>query len=103
MTTSRRDFTKLLGASLAIPAAAPVAGLSMWERAELEVQQVGEVSAEVARIILDNQGLRGVYDDPEEFEELRASLARKIRDHKVVREFAAQVPDEIEPVLTFEA
>ena len=102
METSRRDFTKqLLGASLVAPLASPGIGLSLWERAELEVEQSGEVSPEVTRALLDNQGSRSVFDDPAEFEQLRAALARKVRDHRILRSF--EVPNDVEPILNFEA
>ena len=101
MGTSRRDFTKqLLGAS--VVAAAPAAGgLSLLERAELEVQQTGEVSAEVTRALLDVQGSRSIFEDPEQFEYLRQALGRAVRDHRILRDFP--VPDDVEPLLTFEA
>jgi len=79
----------------------PVAGLSVWERAELEVEQTQEVSAETARAILDLQGVRGIFDQPEHFEALRAALGRKIRDHRILRAF--ELPQDIEPILNFEA
>src|SRR5688572_23594009 len=101
MNSSRRDFTKLLGVAAAAPLAIPGAGLSLLERAELEELQTGEVSAEVTRALLDVQGSRSIFEDPAQFEELRAALARAIRDHRILREF--QVPDDVEPVLTFEA
>lgn len=99
MKTSRRKFAALLGASLAVPAVSPALGLSLWERAEAEVEQTGEVSAELTLALLDAQGARGIFAEPEHFEVLRASLARKIRDHKIIRSFALD-PD-IEPILSF--
>ena len=108
MDTSRRDFTKLLGAAVAAPflpapgnRSAAGFGLSLLERAELDVQQAGEVSAEVAKMMLDVQGMHSIYDDPEQFEELRMALTRALRDHITLRNF--HVPDDVEPVLTFEA
>ena len=61
-TDSRRVYRRAAGLGTAI------AGL--WERAEMEVQQTGEVSADVVRILLDLQGPRGIYEDPKEFESL---------------------------------
>ena|SRR5687768_12571192 len=102
MSSTRRDFTKqMLGAAVVAPLAVPTGGLSLLERAELEVQQTGEVSAEVTRALLDVQGSRSIYEDPEQFELLRQALARAIRDHKILRDFP--VPDDVEPLLTFEA
>ncbi|MBI4521372.1 MAG: hypothetical protein HY701_11080 [Gemmatimonadetes bacterium] len=101
MNTNRREFTKLLGASAVAPLAAPAAGLTLWERAELEVQQTGEVSPELTRALLDAQGSRGIFEEPEHFEVLRAALARKIRDHRILRSFP--LPADIEPLLNFEA
>jgi hypothetical protein len=99
MKTSRRKFGKLLGVSLVAPAIVPAAGLSYIERAELEVEQTGEVSAELTMALLDAQGARGIFAEPEHFEELRRSLARKIRDHKIIRDFP--VPPDVEPILGF--
>jgi hypothetical protein len=101
MTATRRDFTKLLGAAAVAPLAIPTAGLSLLERAELDVEQTGEVSAEVTRALLDVQGSRSIFEDPQQFELLREALARAIRDHKILRDFP--VPDDVEPLLTFEA
>src|ERR1043166_2165351 len=107
MDTSRRDFAKLLGASMVAPfmpapgQGARVPGLSLLGRAELEVQEAGEVSAETARTMLEVQGMHSIYDDPEQFEELRMALTRALRDHMTLRAF--HVPDEVEPILTFEA
>ncbi len=101
MPTTRREFTKLIGAALVVPAAGSPMGLSVWARAEIEVQEAGLPSAETTRALLDNQGVRGVFEDAEEFEELRRALARKIRDHRIVRDFP--VPADVEPILNFEA
>jgi hypothetical protein len=108
MATARREVTKLLGASMVAPlmpalgtGTARVPGLSLLGQAELEVQQVGEVSAETAKTMLEVQGMHSLYDDPEQFEELRMALTRALRDHTTLRAF--HVPDDVEPVLTFEA
>lgn len=95
MKTSRREFAQLIGAAVV----APVTGLSYIERAELEVEQTGEISPDLTRALLDAQGARGIFEDPEHFEELRRSLARKIRDHKIIRDYP--VPADIEPILAF--
>jgi len=101
MGTTRRDFTKLMGAALVVPIAGCGPGSSLWDRAEAEVQDSGLPSPETTHALLDNQGARGVFEDAAEFEELRKALARKIRDHRIVRDFP--VPDDIEPLLNFEA
>ena len=101
MTTSRREFTKRVGASVVATAAtaSPVAGLSLWERAEREVQQLGQVSPEVTRMLLDLHGPHGIFDEPVYFEQLRASLTRKVRDHAVIRRF--EIPADLEPANSF--
>jgi len=101
MPPTRREFAKLMGAALVVPAAGSSPGLSIWARAEIEVQEVGLPSPETTRTLLENQGVRGVFEDAAEFEELRRALARKIRDHRIVRDFP--VPDDVEPILHFEA
>src|SRR5437588_6712639 len=95
MKTSRRQFAGMMGAVVA----APAAGLSIWERAETELQQTGEVSPELVRMLLDLQGPRGIYDDPKEFESLRSALARAIPEHKSIRDFTVSM--DIEPLLNF--
>lgn len=101
MTTSRREFTKLVGVSAVAATAttSPVAALSLWERAEQEVEQSGEVSPELVRMMLDLHGPRGIFDQPGPFEELRASIARKVKDRAVIRRFA--IPSDLEPILSF--
>jgi hypothetical protein len=106
VTTTRRDFTKLVGASAvaataAATVASPAAALTIWEQAELEVQQTGEVSPQIVKTLLDLHGPHGIFDQPEYFEELRASLARKIRDHAVIRKYASELPADLEPLLSF--
>ena len=99
MKTSRRKFTQILGASIAAPIAPTTAIAGLWERAEIELQETGEVSADVVRILLDLQGPRGIYDDPKEFESLRAAVARAIPEHQAIRKF--EVPMDTEPLLSF--
>ena len=103
MKTSRRKFAKLLGASVAAPALTPAvalpAGIPLWVRAEMEVEATGEVSEELTWALLDAQGPRGIFAEKEHFDELRAALARKIRDHKIIRSF--KIPPDVEPILAF--
>ena len=101
MKTSRREFAKLLSVSVATPAVAPAAGLSLWERAETELAQTGDISAELTHILLDAQGPHGIYDDPKQFESLRAAVARAIPEHKAIRDFEAGLNQDIEPLLFF--
>ena len=99
MKTSRRQFAGIIATMAAAPTAAVAGGLSLWERAEREVQQTGEVSAEIVRTMLDLQGPRGIYDDPKEFESLRAAIARAIPEHKAILDF--NISMDIEPLLNF--
>ena len=91
MKPSRRHFGALLGAAAAFPLA--------WTHAEAEVQQTGEVSADTVRVLLDFQGSRGIYEDPERFEELRAAVARTIRSRQALRSFV--VPEDVPPAHIF--
>jgi hypothetical protein len=91
MKSTRREFATLLGAAVAFPA--------LWERVEAEFEQTGEVSAEVTLALLDAQGERGIYADPNHLEELRAALGRKFRDHKIIRAF--KVPEDVQPLISF--
>ncbi len=43
----------------------------LWETATAQVEQTGEVSAEIVSALLDLQGSRGIYEDPARFEERR--------------------------------
>jgi hypothetical protein len=99
MKTSRRQFAGMVGAVIAAPAAAVATELSIWERAEAELQETGEISPEVVRTLLDMQGPRGIYDDPKEFESLRSALARAIPEHKSIRQLSVSM--DIEPLLNF--
>jgi hypothetical protein len=101
MKTSRRKFAKMLSASVAAPVVAPAVGLSLWERAETEVAQTGDISAELTHILLDAQGPHGIYDDPKQFESLRAAVARAIPEHKANRDFDAGLDLDVEPLLFF--
>jgi hypothetical protein len=91
MKTSRRDFGALVGAAAAFPLA--------WTEAEAQVRQTGEVSADIVRMLLDLQGSRGIYEHPERFEELRAAVARMIRNRQTLRSFA--VPEDVPPAHIF--
>ena len=98
MKKARRKFAQLLGASVFAPVAG-LSGASLWQRAEQEVERTGEVSREMTLALLDAQGVRGIFEQPEAFEELRAALARKIEAHKFIRSY--EVPPDVEPLLSF--
>jgi hypothetical protein len=98
MKTVRRQFVQMLGASAFAPLVAAEYS-SPWGRAEREVEQTGEVSPEMTLALLDAQGVRGIFEEPRAFEELRAALARKIQAHKFIRSY--EVPADIEPLLSF--
>jgi len=99
MKTSRRKFAQILGASITAPMVSTTASAGLWERAEMELEQTGEVSAEVVRTLLDLQGPRGIYEDPKEFESLRAAVTRAIPEHQAIRKF--EIPMDTEPLLSF--
>ena len=61
--------------------------------------QTGTVSAEIALMLLDLQGERGVYADPKNLDELRTSLTRKLREHKTLRAFP--MSEDVQPLLQF--
>ena len=90
MTMDRRQFT----ASAATGAGAMAL---LWQQACTEVADTGEVSAATARTLLDHQGPRGIYEDAEELDRLRAALANMISVQRQLREFPLD-PDE--PPLT---
>ncbi len=76
------------------------AGLPLlWREAEAQVMVNGEVSVDVVRAVLDLHGSRGIYDNPDLFEELRAAVARVVRTSQGLRSFP--IPDDIQPVLVF--
>lgn len=87
MKISRRELARLAGASGALAVS--------WETAIAEQESTGEVSATTVRTLLDAQGDRGIYDDPEQFELLRQAVASLIRVQRTIREFP--VPDDQEP------
>jgi len=91
MNSSRRKFAALLGTAVAYP--------TLWERAAAEYEQTGEVTSDTALALLDAQGERGIFSEPKHLDELRAALARKIRDHKIIRAFP--VPEDVQPLIYF--
>ena len=91
MKQTRREFAAMLGGAVALP--------SLWNRAVEEYEQTGEVSADLALSLLDNQGERGIFAEPKHLDELRAALGRKIRDHKMIR--AIKVSEDVQPLLSF--
>lgn len=86
----RRDFA---AAALAAGGAAAAA----WQQACRELDGTGEVSAGTVRTLLDHQGPRGIYEDPEELDRLRSAVRNLIRVQRTLREFPLD-PDE--PPLT---
>ena len=80
MTLDRRKFTKVAGAGAAAMALA-------WQQACTQVAQTGEVSTETVGVLLDAQGPRGIYDEPEHFERLRRAVANAIRIQDELRRF----------------
>ena len=90
MTMDRRRFAKVTGAG---------AAALLWQQACTEVADTGEVTAATARTLLDHQGARGIYDDAEELERLRAALANMINVQRELRAFPLD-PDE-PPLLVF--
>ena len=91
MNHTRREFAAMLGAAVAFP--------TIWERAAEDYEQTGEVSADTALALLDAQGERGIFADPKHLDELRAALARKFHDHKIIRAF--KVPEDVQPLVYF--
>ena len=88
MTMNRRQFAAATGAG---------AMALLWQQACAEVADTGEVSAATAQALLDHQGPRGIYEDAEELDRLRAALADMIDVQRQLREFPLD-PDE--PPLT---
>ena len=103
---TRREFGVVVGTALAVPAlraatagAAPVPTAAEILQTAQAQAQTGTVSAEIALMLLDLQGERGVYADPKNLDELRTSLTRKLREHKTLRAFA--VSEDVQPLLQF--
>ena len=84
----RREFAAL---------AAGGAGVAVWAQACREVDETGEVSARTVRTLLDHQGPRGIYEDPDELDRLRRAIESMIGVQRTLREFPLD-PDE--PPLT---
>lgn len=71
----------------------------IWEKALAEVEDTGQISTEMIYTLLDAQGERGIYGDPDRLEELRSALTDKIKEHILIRQFP--VPDDVEPLIGF--
>lgn len=80
MKLDRRQFTKIAGVGAAAVAVA-------WQQACVQVSETGEVSAETVGVLLDAQGPRGIYEDPDQFEKLRRAVANTIRTQETLRSF----------------
>lgn len=91
MRVTRRAFGQVLGSSAATALA--------WEVARAQVEDTGEVSAETVRVLLDAQGPRGIYDDPEQLELLRTAVANMIRVQAELRAFPLDSDEQ--PALVF--
>ena len=91
MTQSRRDFWVTVSSALTVPV--------LWQRAEAEVQQTGEVSPDTVKALLEFQGSPGIYANPERMEELRSAVARTIRSHQRLRSFP--IPEDVQPAVIF--
>ena len=89
MSMNRRRFTAA--------AAGTGAMALLWQQACTDMADTGEVSAATARTLLDHQGPRGIYEDAEELDRLRAAIANMI---DVQRELRAFPLDPDEPPLT---
>lgn len=90
MKHSRRSFAALVGAMASAP---------LWDTAVVEAQSPGGVSAETVRALLDVQGGRSIFDDPQRFEELRAAVGRAARNVAALRAFP--VSDDVLPAVMF--
>ena len=91
MSQTRREFWTTVGAAITVPL--------LWEHAEAEVQDLGEVSAETVKALLELQGGAGIYANPERLEELRSAVSRVIRSHQRLRSFP--IPDDVQPAVVF--
>lgn len=92
---TRREFGKIVGTAVAAPA---LRAADVLQAAQTQAQ-TGTVSADIALMLLDLQGERGVYADPKNLDELRTSLTRKLREHKTLRSFA--MTEDVQPLLQF--
>ena len=89
MKLSRRELAATVGAA---------AAAATWETAVAEQEETGDVSAETVRVLLDAQGPRGLYDDPEQLELLRRAVASLIRVQQTLRDYP--IPVDQEPAIT---
>ena len=103
---TRREFGAIVGASIAVPALRAATATAAPARDAAEIlqtaqaqAQTGTVSADIALMLLDLQGERGVYADPKNLDELRTSLTRKLREHRTLRAFA--MSEDVQPLLQF--
>ncbi len=71
----------------------------LWSAACAEVEETGEVSVTTAQALLDHQGPRGIYEDPEELDRLRRALSGMVGVQRELRDFPLD-PDE-PPLLIF--
>ncbi len=92
MTFDRRQFTKVAGTGVA------AMGLA-WQQACVEVAEKGEVSAETVLTLLDAQGARGIFDQPDEFDRLRRAVGNMIRVQEELRNFP--LDDDEQPLTVF--
>ena len=81
MGIDRRQFARL---SVATGASALGVG---WAQACAEVQETGEVSAETVLTLLDAQGPRGIYGEPEELARLQAAVTNLVNVQEQLRSF----------------
>jgi hypothetical protein len=88
---SRRKFGVMLGAAAITP--------MVWENAIASIKPDGKISKESVLALLDAQGERGIYDNPDRLEELRTALTNKIQEHILIRDFP--LPDDVEPLTGF--
>ena len=80
MTINRRQFTKVAGAGAAAMTIA-------WQQACAQVSETGQISDETVRTLLDAQGSRGIYENPDEFERLRRAVENSVRISNELRAF----------------
>lgn len=92
MSIDRRTFTKVAGAGAAAITLA-------WQQACAQVADTGDVSPETVRTLLDAQGPRGIYEDPDEFERLRRAVANSARISNQLRGFP--LSDDEQPLTIF--
>jgi hypothetical protein len=96
---TRREFSAIVGTAVGAAVAAPALRAADVLQAAQAQAQTGTVSADIALMLLDLQGERGVYADPKNLDELRTSLTRKLREHKTLRSFA--MTEDVQPLLQF--